>query len=105
MASWDWFTGILLLYTATWTPFEMAFLGGSGTDADHTSMDHFVANQLYLEPLFLLNRLVDAAFIADIILVFFLPYTAPDGALVDNHLAVVKHYLKGQGGCSEHPLH
>jgi hypothetical protein len=100
MAGWDWFTGILLLYTATWTPFEMAFLA-----TDDSSMDRFVANQMYLEPMFLLNRAVDAAFIVDIILVFFLPYTSPDGALVDNHLAVVRQYLKGQGGWSERALH
>jgi hypothetical protein len=55
MRWWDQNIFVLLMYTATVTPFEVSFLGnGMGT-------------------LFYLNRYVDLAFIIDICLNFFLP--------------------------------
>lgn len=53
---WDWLILLLLIYTATVTPFDVAFLG-SGVDG-----------------LFFVNRFVDLVFLADLVMQFNLGY-------------------------------
>jgi hypothetical protein len=68
---------ILLMFTATVTPFEVCFMEANGFDA-----------------LFLINRLVDVGFILDMVLHFFTAYQDKDGNIVDDHTEIVSHYLK-----------
>ena len=87
LAYWDMISAIALLYTATLTPFEVAFLQPAEGAAAAWS-----------EPWFLINRALDVIFSFDITLQFFLAYHASDpdtGAdyLVEQHSQIVWHYL------------
>ena len=91
MFRWDVFVGVCLLYTAVWTPYEIAF------HQDWDSDDSVGVNwsDVLSDPLFWVNRVVDAAFIADIAVTFFLPYYTPDNKLVADHRKIVWTYLYG----------
>ena len=86
MTSWDALVGVLLLYTAIWTPYEVAFVEG-GTDS--------IAVVLNLR--FFINRVVDFGFFVDMCFNFFLPYELPGahGKTVTDHGAIVRHYVTG----------
>ena len=86
MTSWDALVGVLLLYTAIWTPYEVAFVEG-GTDS--------IAVVLNLR--FFVNRVVDFGFFVDMCFNFFLPYELPGahGKTVTDHGAIVRHYVTG----------
>ena len=62
VSAWDSLTAAILIYIATFTPFEVAFL-----DAPTSAT----------EPLFIVGRIVDAIFILDMILQFFMMVRAP----------------------------
>ena len=76
---WDLLMILLLLYTAVVTPFEVSYLSAS------------------VPPLlFMLNRLVDMAFFADIIINFCLAYELEDeGLWVVSHDRIAIRYVKG----------
>jgi hypothetical protein len=77
--SWDLLMVTLLLFTAAVTPFEVAFLVSNGVDA-----------------LFVINRMVDMGFIADMGVNFFLGYyDAAEARMIWNHNRIVKRYLSG----------
>jgi len=57
---WDGITSAALLYVAIVTPFEVAFLTSSGS----------------IDPLFVINRLLDVIFFCDLIFQFFVAYDA-----------------------------
>ena len=77
--SWDLLMVTLLLFTAAVTPFEVAFLVSNGVDA-----------------LFVINRMVDLGFIADMGVNFFLGYyDAAEARMIWNHNRIVKRYLSG----------
>ena len=79
MRKWDLVTLILLLFTAVVTPVEVAFL----------------ETRLW-SILFWVNRSVDALFVFDIFLNFFVAIVDPlDGQLVFHHPTIIKKYLKG----------
>ena len=79
MQQWDLLMMILLLFTATVTPFEIAFIP---TDPDSL--------------MFLINRFVDACFICDMVFNFMLAYEAEDeGMWVISHRLIAKRYLRG----------
>ena len=79
MRKWDLVTLILLLFTAVVTPVEVAFL----------------ETRLW-SILFWVNRSVDALFVLDIFLNFFVAIVDPlDGQLVFHHPTIIKKYLKG----------
>ena len=61
MAMWDGLTSLALIFTAIATPFEVGFLP---------------AAKLAIEPLFLVNRLIDLIFILDMTKEFFLSFPA-----------------------------
>ena len=73
---WDGFTALALIYTALVTPFEVGFLGAP-TSA--------------LEPLFVVNRLIDAIFLFDMCLQPFIMFRRAGGEEDYNNL---KHFLK-----------
>ena len=85
-AGGDALVGVLLLYTAIWTPYEVAFVEG-GTDS--------IAVVLNLR--FFINRVVDFGFFVDVDLYLFLPYEkiGAHGKAVTDHGAIVRHYVTG----------
>jgi len=81
---WDIITCLALIFTAVVTPFEVAFIP-SATN--------------WYDPLFLVNRIVDCIFIADMIFSFLLIYAGTnqygDTVWIDKPRMIVKHYLAG----------
>jgi potassium voltage-gated channel Eag-related subfamily H protein 7 len=69
---------MLLLFTATVTPFEVCFLQANSYDL-----------------LFVVNRLVDLGFLVDMCLQFFTIYRNEQGEQVHDRLLIAKRYLKG----------
>jgi hypothetical protein len=88
MSCWDVVAALALFFTALVTPFEVGFLPGP-TRAD--------------EPLFVLNRIVDAIFLCDMGLNFLMMYrvtpTKDDDRLWEHRLPMIaRHYLRGWFG-------
>ena len=82
MQYWDLLMIFLLLYTATVTPYEVCMI-----------WDHSVINS----PLFVVNWLVNALFIVDMVMNFFIPYRESyrnGGHLVKSHSQIAHHYLR-----------
>ena len=81
---WDCVATTAIFFVAIVTPFEVCFLPSPKS---------------YSDPLFVLNRIVDCAFIVDCVINFFLIYTTFDvrrGHMwVEDHRQIVMHYLKG----------
>ena len=59
LSTWDVVTFLALIYTAAFTPFEVAFL---------SSRDDWTA---WFSPLFIINRVLDVVFLTDLIFQFF----------------------------------
>ena len=79
MQQWDVLMMILLLFTATVTPFEIAFVKPNPSGL-----------------LFFINRGVDACFILDMVFNFMLAFeSVDDGLWVINHRMIANRYLKG----------
>jgi len=79
MQQWDVIMMLLLLYTATITPFEIAFLV---TDPESL--------------LFFINRVVDACFIFDMVFNFLLAFESEDDGLwIISHRLIARRYLYG----------
>jgi len=81
MQWWDIVMMIALLFTALVTPLEVAFLEGGTVDG-----------------LFIINRVVDAAFIVDMVLNFRIAYQEPQsagGGWVLNQPFIAAHYRRG----------
>lgn len=83
---WDGVTTCALIYTATLTPFETAFISPA------------VGESAWSEPWFIANRVLDVVFFADLIVQFFVAYQTGDAYggrtwVVDRAL-VQRHYLR-----------
>ena len=59
MKRWDLIIGIALVYTATITPYEVAFLDSKAGGSTHPSLPTF--------PIYIINVIVDLLFFADIV--------------------------------------
>jgi hypothetical protein len=80
---WDFAILVALLYTAIVTPYEVSFVQGTYEE---------------LIVLFWFNRIIDALFVVDMFLQFFLMYRAPKSKgsiMVKSHKRVILHYLQG----------
>jgi hypothetical protein len=87
MRKWDLVTLVLLLFTAVVTPVEVAFL--------ETSLWSI---------LFWINRSVDALFVIDIFLNFFVAIVDPeDGQLIFHHPTIIKTYLRAGSPSTSSP--
>jgi hypothetical protein len=67
---------IALIYTALITPFNVAFL------------------ELSYDFMFVLDRIVDAFFLADMVLQFLLAYTGPDGRMQYNSSMIARRSVR-----------
>eukprot|EP00232_Nephroselmis_pyriformis_P003512 CAMPEP_0182906042 /NCGR_PEP_ID=MMETSP0034_2-20130328/33430_1 /TAXON_ID=156128 /ORGANISM="Nephroselmis pyriformis, Strain CCMP717" /LENGTH=656 /DNA_ID=CAMNT_0025041611 /DNA_START=421 /DNA_END=2388 /DNA_ORIENTATION=+ len=74
---WDLYVGLLLVFTAVVTPFEVSFL------------------DTRINVLFFMNRLVDVSFLMDIIVQFFMPYQTVEGDWIVDLQMICLKYLKG----------
>jgi hypothetical protein len=74
----DGLMAILLVFTATITPFKVCFMKPNGLDG-----------------MFFLNRLVDIGFVIGIVAQFFLAFRDPDGNLVGAHKLLFQRYMYG----------
>ena len=81
---WDVVTMLALVFTALVTPFEVSFLSAPTKWAD-------------IDMLFILNRLIDVIFSADLVLNFFMmfPMADPEQGVrwIDSRKQIVHHYL------------
>lgn len=88
MPIWDSLTTMCLIFTAIVTPFEVAFLTMPSTLALAST-----------DPLFIMNRCIDATFTLDMLLQFFVMYqdrSRVDGVKwIDEPQAILSHYLTG----------
>ena len=80
---WDALVGTFLLFTATFTPYEVAFLG----DGDGLTVT--------VDARFVINRIVDLGFLMDMGFNFFLPYQTSDNRMITDHPTIVRKYLFG----------
>ena len=83
MMYWDALVGTFLLFTATFTPYEVAFLG----DGDGLTVT--------VDARFVINRIVDLGFLMDMGFNFFLPYQTSDNRMITDHPTIVRKYLFG----------
>lgn len=83
MMYWDALVGAFLLFTATFTPYEVAFMD----DGDGLSIT--------VDARFVINRIVDLGFLMDMGFNFFLPYQTSDNRMVTDHGVIVRKYLLG----------
>lgn len=81
---WDIITSVALIFTALVTPFEVGFLPAATSAAEF---------------LFILNRLIDAVFLTDLVLQFFLMYPLNEGRegarWVADRQQIAQNYLHG----------
>ena len=84
MVYWDTVTTLAIVFTALVTPYEIAYLP-MATSA--------------IDPLFIINRVMDIIFIADMLFTFRMMYTAGDGEdatmWIADPMRIAVHYLKG----------
>ena len=82
MGAWDMVTGLVLIFVAAFTPFEVAFLSAP-TKGDDT--------------LFVLGRTIDGIFILDMCLCFFITFPSEfDPSKLETRLPVImRGYLRG----------
>ena len=69
---------VILMYTATYAPFRVAFYSEPSSDS-----------------LLIFETLVDFLFMFDIIVMFFSPYDREDGSLECRHKKIAKNYFFG----------
>jgi len=76
---WDVVILIILIYTAIYSPFKVAYLSkGESSSA-----------------LIAFETLVDVLFATDIFVMFFTPYERKDGSLECRHKRIARNYLLG----------
>ena len=83
IGKWDMITGVALIFTALFTPFEIAYLSSPARWYDKT---------------FLANRTVDIIFIIDIVIQFNLMQSVSDkygDRWITDHWDIIKRYLRG----------
>ncbi|XP_013410242.1 potassium voltage-gated channel subfamily H member 7-like isoform X2 [Lingula anatina] len=97
-AVWDWIILLLVLYTAVFTPFTVAFL--LNEDERKMQQNHAPktrernAGKSQAEPLVIIDLLVDIMFIADILINFRTTHVH-NGEVVSDPQKIAKNYLKG----------
>ena len=82
LASWDMFTALTLLFIAVFTPFEVAFLPASTSSSDS---------------FFILGRAIDAIFVLDMVLQFFIMIydQVETDKLITDRGVIAQNYLHG----------
>ena len=82
---WDTISTMALLYTATVTPFETAYLSST------------IGPEAWGDPWFLVNRALDIIFFVDMVLQFFVAYQTGNDfggrTWVIEHKKIIRHYL------------
>lgn len=99
---WDWITLLLVLYTAVFTPYVAAFMLGKDVEVDaenltSTRLDNITAlseeNAAEVDPLSVIDMIVDIMFIADILINFRTTYLH-NGEVVIAPKKIAFNYVK-----------
>ena len=77
---WDSYTVLLLMYTAAFTPFQVAFMANETTES--------LRNDPWLMTVFVVDQMVNLSFMVDIMFNFMLTYYSTSGTYVRNQVAV-----------------
>ena len=91
-AVWDWLILVLVIYTAIFTPYVAAFL----LNDESGSAKLFTASYTrYLNPLTIIDLIVDIMFIIDILINFRTTYVNKNDEVVSHPGKIAVHYFKG----------
>ncbi|CAC5424198.1 KCNH7 [Mytilus coruscus] len=97
-AVWDWIVLILVLYTAVFTPYVVAFLLNEDETRMRLNRNSWTRSQsdenTKADPLVLIDLIVDLMFIADIVINFRTTYLH-NGEVVIDAKKIAKNYVKG----------
>lgn len=98
-AVWDWVVLLLVVYTAVFTPFTVAFLLNEDEKRahlnKHASTRLFQKQQIGADPFVILDLIVDLMFLVDIFISFRTTYVNKEGEAVYDPMVIAKNYLKG----------
>jgi hypothetical protein len=95
---WDWIVLFLVLYTAVFTPYFVAFILNEDEAKmrlhrdSATRLQH--AETIKTDPLVLIDLIVDLMFIADILINFRTTYVHSGEVIIDPH-KIANNYIKG----------
>ena len=86
LGRWDMIASVALFYTALVTPFETAFLPGT------------LGPRAWIDPWYVINRVLDVIFFTDMVLQFFVAYPTGNSyggfVWVEDHKLIAINYLK-----------
>jgi hypothetical protein len=82
---WDAVGVFMIMYTALFTPFEVAFL------------DSFKDITAWTHPRFLVNRLVDAYFLSDLVIQFFIAVRKPENVPSNKYRLIGDTHIRDRG--------
>jgi hypothetical protein len=83
---WDLYTVALLIYTAFFTPFQIAFLSEERSESGSIEISKVL--------LMILDQIVNASFILDMVFNFMLGYHGKSGTYVINQKLIARNYLQ-----------
>ncbi|RNA30367.1 potassium voltage-gated channel subfamily H member 2-like, partial [Brachionus plicatilis] len=99
-AVWDWIVLLLVVYTAIFTPFTVAFLLNDNEKRaklnQHASTRLFKKQQLAgADPFVMLDLIVDLMFLIDVFINFRTTFVSKQGDVVYDPMIIAKSYFKG----------
>lgn len=99
-AVWDWIVLLLVVYTAIFTPFTVAFLLNEDEKRaklnQHASTRIFKASrQRGADPFVIVDLIVDLMFLLDIFINFRTTFVSKEGEAVYDPMIIAKNYLRG----------
>lgn len=97
-AVWDWVVLLLVVYTAIFTPFTVAFLLNEDEKRaklnQHASTRLFKKQNMGADPFVIIDLIVDIMFLIDIFITFRTTYVSKDGEAVYEPMLIAMNYLK-----------
>ena len=100
---WDWIVLLLVVYTAIFTPFTVAFLLNEDEKRaklnQHASTRLFKKQQSGADPFVIIDLIVDLMFMVDIFISFRTTFVSKEGEAVYHPMIIAKNYLKGWYDC------
>lgn len=98
-AVWDWIILLLVVYTAVFTPFTVAFLLNEDEKRaklnQHASTRLFKKQQSGADPFVVIDLIVDLMFLLDIFISFRTTFVSKEGEAIYDPMVIAKNYLRG----------
>jgi hypothetical protein len=100
-AVWDWIVLLLVVYTAIFTPFTVAFL--LNEDEKRAKLNQHASTRIFknksgqsgADPFVIIDLIVDLMFLLDIFISFRTTFVSKEGEAVYDPMIIAKNYLKG----------